>query len=293
MPNNFTISEAAQVAVNLFGNYDGLASLVYRDVEAMFRGKQGATVNVRQPGAVPLRTRGVYDNETPVVTDKVTEASVPVELKEHLHTVVGLSAGDLDLNIDDFRDRVLAPQITAALKGLDKRLATIMQETPATTLAYDANDPGRLFSAARKTLRDRGVGTDVPLHAAVGSQVFADLEDAPLSVRTYDDNGLVRGFTVTESTRLAADEAVFFIPEAFALAVRAPEKPEGVAFGESVKTDDFALLYMRDYDSSVLGDRSIVSAFAGVKALPLCVDNEDGTVTQTEHGGAVRVDTAA
>ena len=43
------------------------------------------------------------------------------------------------------------------------------------------------------------------------------------------------------------------------------------------------------YDPNVAVDRYLVSAFVGVKALPLAVDNEDVTVTLVPNGRAVRI----
>lgn len=294
MSNTFLVPEqVAQTAAALVGMDLGLAALVHRDFEASFGFATGATVNVRVPGAVAAQSRGVFDKSTPIVTDEIAEQGIPVTLTDNVYNAVVLSTGDLSLNLQNFASQVLEPQTRAIARDVDRRVASAMQATPLTaSITYDTADPAKAFSAARRILRDNGVGADVPLLAVVGSGVYADLQDAPLTVRTFDDDGKVRGFAVTESTRLTATEAVFFVKPAFALVVRAPEKPEGVTYGASVKTDDFALLHMRDYDGSVLSDRSIVSALVGAKAMPLAVDNEDGTVTLVAHGGAVRIDTA-
>ncbi|MBT2523267.1 hypothetical protein [Arthrobacter sp. ISL-28] len=137
----------------------------------------------------------------------------------------------------------------------------------------------------RKVLRDAGVSTDAPLFAAVGSAVYGDLLDSD----AIDENGKVRGFLVVESTRLAADEIVGFVKEAFALVVRAPQVPAGAPFGASVNEGGFALRYVRSFDRTVAADRSLVSAFVGVQSLPLAVDNEAGVVNLVANGGAVRV----
>jgi hypothetical protein len=139
------------------------------------------------------------------------------------------------------------------------------------------------------------------LRAAVGAAVYADILDAPIG-QGFDANGThVRGIEVVESTRLAADEIIVFIPEAFTLVARAPIVPSGAAHGASVRTpltDDkrgaqFAVRVINDYDSNVAADRSLVSSFIKVASMPLPVDNEDGTVTLHENGGVVRVLTAA
>lgn len=293
MSNNFLLPEhVAQTAAALVGMDLGLAGLVHRDLEASYAQGTGATVNVRVPGAVAAQTRGIFDKSTSIVTDEIAESGISVALTDNVYNAVVLSTGDLSLSIQDFTAQVLLPQTRAIARDVDRRVAATMRATPLTPMTYDPADPAKAFSSARRILRANGVGADVSLLAVVGSNVYADLQDAPLSVRTFDEDGKVRGFAVTESTRLASTEAVFFIRPAFALVVRAPEKPEGVAYGASIRTEDFALLHMRDYDGTVLADRSIVSALVGAQALPLAVDNEDGTVSLIAHGGAVRIDTA-
>lgn len=292
MANDFLVAEnVAATAATLVGQDLGLASLVSRDLEADFVKGKGATVQVRVPGAVAAQTRGIYDKTTPIVTDEIAEQGIPVTLTDHVYNAVVLSAGDLDLDIENFAAQVLVPQTRAIVRDVERRVALAMQGTPEnTSIAYDAAAPAKTFTTARRVLRGNGVSADAPLLAVVGADVYADLLDGPAG--TFDESGKVRGFTVTESTRLGATEALFFVREAFSLVVRAPQKPEGVAYGASVSEGGFALTHLRDYDSTVLSDRSILSAFVGAAAMPLAVDNEDGTISLVANGGAVRVDTA-
>ncbi|MFC9559597.1 P22 phage major capsid protein family protein [Agromyces sp. NPDC056965] len=291
MTNDFlTADHVAPIAAGLVGADLGLAGLVYRDLEADFSAGQGDTVKVRVPGAVASQSRGIYDTSTPLVQGAITENSIDVKLTEHVYDSVPLSEGDLDLDIVDFGKQVLLPQTSAVVKHVERAVATAMSATPETTaITYAAASPAKAFTAIRTTLRDRGVPTEARLIAAVGSGVYGHLLDA----EAIDENGKVRGFEIVESTRLASDEIVAFIPEAFALVVRAPQVPDGAPFGASVNEGGFALRWIRSYDATVAVDRSLVSAFVGVKAMPLAVDRENGTVELVANGGAVRVLTAA
>ncbi|MGW6229460.1 hypothetical protein ACWFQT_20340 [Cellulosimicrobium cellulans] len=251
-------------------------------------------VNVTIPGAIATQNRGVYDVTTPVVLGSINEQSVPVPLETHAYNGVPLSDAELTLDLKNFAIQVLGPQTDAITRDVDQRVARAMQSTPeSTAVVYDAANPARAFTAARRILRDNGVGGDAVLRAAVGSDVYADLLDGPSG--TFAEDGKVRGFEVTESTRLKSTEAVFFIPQAFCLALRAPAVPEGVGFGASVVNEKLriAMRYIRDYDASRMLDRSVVSVFAGARPMPLAVNRENGTVDLVEHGGAVRIDTAA
>ncbi|MFJ4168753.1 P22 phage major capsid protein family protein [Paenarthrobacter sp. NPDC089714] len=293
MTNSFLTAEnIARTAANLVGQDLGLAGKVYRDLEADFAAGKGNKVKVRVPGAVAAQTRSVYDTSTPLVSDEIAEQSIDVELTDHVYDNVVLSEGDLDLEVVDFSKQVLIPQATAIVKYVEKAVATAMKATPETAaIAYSAAAPAKTFTQIRKALRDNGVPTEAPLVAAVGSGVYADLLDGPAG--TWDESGKVRGFEIIESTRLASDEIVGFVKEAFALVVRAPQVPQGAPFGASVTDGGFSLRYIRSYDGTVAADRSLVSAFVGVQAMPLAVDNENGTISLVDNGGAVRVLTAA
>ncbi|WP_162942867.1 P22 phage major capsid protein family protein [Cryobacterium soli] len=270
----------------------GLASLVHRDLDSEFAGSIGSSVRVRVPGAVPAQTRPVNSLAT-LTKDAITEQSIAVSLDVEAYSLVPLSDGDLDLDIKDYGVQVLLPQTRALTRYVERSLVAAMQATPASTITYAAATPAKAFTAIRKALRDAGVPADVKIHAAVGSSVYGALLDAPTG--TFDADGKsVRGIEVHESTRLAATEIVAFVRDAFAVVVRAPRVPDGAPYGASVKDKEagFALRLIRAYDPNIAADTSLLTAFVGVQAMPLAVDNEDGTVDLVEHGGVIRVVTA-
>ncbi|ROS57020.1 P22 phage major capsid protein family protein [Frigoribacterium sp. PhB118] len=293
MPNTLLIpAEVATVAATLVGGDLVLAGLISRDLEADFRKGAGTTVRVRVPGSVVAHRRDLHDTTSVLEVDELVEQQIDVKLNDHLYSKVTLSEGELDLDIASFAAQVLKPQTDALVKRIERYVVAVMKATPAdTALAYDPANPARVFTAMRTKLRQNGVGDSAQLYAAVGSQVYADLLDGPVgsSGTTFDSPDVVRGFQVVESTRLAPTEIVGFVKPAFALVVRAPAKPDGAAYGASVSAGGFALRHIMSYDDSVAADRSLLSVFAEVTAMPLAVDREDGTVDLVEHGGAVRV----
>lgn len=303
MANTFNLDSTnlASLAAKLVGLDFNLAGLISRDVEADFAPGKGNKVRVPVPAAIPTRTKGIYDRTTPLVSDDLTETFIEVELKDHLYNVAVLSAGDFSLDLTDYSRQVLLPQTRAIAAKVEAITAATMSATPAATgITYSADAPAKAFTAARRVLRANGVPGDSILRAAVGADVYADLLDAPVG-QGFDADGKVRGFEVVESTRLAATDIVAFVPEAFSLVARAPMVPAGAAHGASTVTPvldnergaQFAITVVNDYDSTVAADRSLVSTFAAVQAMPLPVDNEDGTVELIEHGGAVRIATGA
>lgn len=286
-----TADQIASVAASLVGKDLNLAATTYLDLAKDFGGGSGKYVKVRVPGAPQAQTRGVYDVTTPLVSGAITEQQIDVELTDHAYSDVVLAEGDLDLSIVDFARQVLAPQALAVSKFIERAVAAAMKATPATTsIALDEANPAKAFTAARAQLRRNGLPSDARLIAAVGADVYGALLDGPTT--TFDDSGKVRGFEVIESTRLDADEAIFYTPTAFATVVRAPSVPQGASFGASVQGETFALRYLRNYDGNVAADRSLVSAFVGVQPMPLAVDREDGTVELVADAGAVRIVTA-
>jgi hypothetical protein len=302
MTNEFlTAEQIAQVAAALVGTDLNLAGLVYRDVAADFKAGGGNTVRVPVPGAMKANTKGIFDLSTALIASEIHEDGIDVKLETHAYSRVPLSDGDLDLNIADFSKQVLAPQTKSIVRYVEQSVAAAMSATPATTtITYDPSNPAKAFTAMRRQLRNNGVKAEAPLIAAVGSDVYSDLLDGPTGSAgtTFDADGKVRGFQIIESTRLAPGEIVGFVKEAFALVVRAPQVPAGASFGQSVTVkneaaDPFAVRYIRDFDSALAVDTSLVSAYVATQAMPLAVDNEDGTVSLVEHGGVVRLLTDA
>lgn len=294
------LTDVATTAAKIVGKDLNLAALISRDVEAEFAPGKGATIRVPVPAAIPTRTKGIFDTTTTLVADDLEEQFISVTLADHLYNLAVLSEGDLSLDIKDYAGQVLRPQARAIATKIEALTATAMSAVPATTtVSYTAAAPAKAFTAARRILRDNGVPGEAALRAAVGANVYADLLDAPTG-QGFDANGAVRGFQVVESTRLDADDIVAFIPQAFSLVVRAPQVPNGAGYGASIKTPveqdgatAFAIRVINDYDSGVAADRSLVSTFAAVTAMPLPVDDENGHVDLVEHGGVVRLTTGA
>lgn len=307
MANTFyTAEQVAKVAVAMATQDSYLGALVNRNFEndLLGGGGKGRTVNVRVPSALIARTRGIDDVTTNIQLDSLTETTVPVTLGEHLYNAVGLSEGDLTLNLEDFSKQVLAPQVAAVVDAIEEDVAKALRGiTLDTATAWDAANPVKTFTAIRKTLRQRGVPA-TNLNVVVGTNVYAALLDARAitdvsesgsTAALRDGNvGNLRGFTIVESTRVDDDEIVAFHRDAFTLAVRAPIVPAGASFGQSVSGNGYSLRYLRDYDVTKTMDRSMVGTFAGVAAMPLYTVERDyeaktAKVVEVPGGAAFRM----
>lgn len=287
----------AELAAKLAGADFNLAKLISTDAASDFAEGTGATVRIPVPGAVPTHSKPIGDKSTALVADELSEKFIDVTLTDHVYSLTVLSEGDLSLEIKDYARQVLGPQARAIAAKIEALTAATMTATPATeSVSYSATEPAKAFTAARRILRTNGVPASTKLYAAVGANVYADLLDADAI-----ENGKVRDIEVIESTRLDEDDIITFVPEAFTLVARAPIVPNGAAYGASIRTPlvdkergaQFAVRVLNDYDSSVAADRSLVSSFVKVAAMPLPVDREDGTVDLVEHGGVVHIATAA
>lgn len=305
MPNSlYTPTQVAAVAAALAKDDSFLSALVSRDFQGDALISAGKTVDVRVPGALIARSRDIDETKDAIVLDSLSERTVPVSLGAHIYNAVSLSEGDVSLRLEDFAGRVLRPQVEAVVDGLEHLVAEKLRAVPLdASIEHDINDPVSTFTKIRAKLRQNGTPA-TNLVAVVGTAVYAALLDAKAITDTSASGstaalreaqvGLVRGFTIVESTRVEEDEIIAFHRSAFTLVVRAPKVPEGASFGETVNESGHALRYLRDYDANYTVDRSVVSTFAGVTAMPLLrVDRNyaagTATVTEVPNGAALRL----
>ena len=308
MANDFyTPTQAATIAAKLAGEDAFLSALVSKNYEAelLGGGTGGAPVAVKMPTTLIARSRDIDDKTSAIVLDEISETTKVIQLdRVHDYSAVSLSEKDLTLDITDFGGQVLAPQSAAIVDSLEHKVATALTELAITDAGnLDPLNPVPYFTRLRKALRDRGV-PQANLNVVVGTEIYALLLDAKAITDASESGstealreagvGRLRGFTIVESTRVDEDEIVAFHRSAFALVVRALKVPEGASFGETVNEGGHALRYLRDYDPMHTVDRSVVSTFAGVTAMPLLRVDRDyelgsANVTEVPYGAAIRL----
>lgn len=263
-----------------------LARTVNRDYENDFGGGVGNVVNVRRPLSLSGNSRA-YGATTAITVTSLTEPAVQaVTLDRHIYSAVSLTEEDMNFNLEDFGRQVLLPQTTALGFDIEKAVADEIAATTDTGNVWGSDYIGA-FTDARKVLRDMGVPV-TGMVAAVGTAVAAALLKTDLLRKNNESGtadalrnatiGRIMGFDIVESNLLPEDEGFFYHRDAFTLAVRAPRVPEGVTFGKSVSGNGFALRYIRDYDPTVLADRSIVSTFIGTQKMGVSKFGQSGVV---------------
>jgi hypothetical protein len=283
----YTPAQVARTAAALLRMDLGIAQLFNRDFESEYGGGRGDTINVRVPAALVARERATRTGAA-IVFDDLAESSFQVKIDRHIYSAVKPTDEELTFDLTSFAAQVLAPQTLAVAEAIEQKAISVLQGvTASTTLVFDDTDPTSVFYAARKQLRDMGVpagnliaigGTnvtsillqDTKLQRVDASGSTAALRDAQV--------GRVAGFTTYEDNRLNENELVFLHRDGLTLALRAPVVPEGVTFGKSVTQDGWSLRYIRDYDATVLADRSVVDVYMGASTVPLKVRGTNGTI---------------
>jgi hypothetical protein len=109
----------AKTALIVLENNTVMANLVHRDYSSEFK-KVGATVTIRNPATF---TATAFS--TTVAVQEIVESSVQVVLDQHLDITVEITSQELTLNIVDFAEQVLNPQMRAMADKVDTLLTAL------------------------------------------------------------------------------------------------------------------------------------------------------------------------
>lgn len=288
--NSFTTSKRiADLASAMLATDAPLAGLVYRDLAAEFGGGSGSTVAVRVPGVATTATRPV-GSHADYETTKLTERTIDVALEVEAYSVVPLTLAEADLDLVDYGRQVLTPQTKTVGAHIEREVAAkLAAVTPEALITYEAADPRAAVIRARAKIRANGADASRELNVVAGSTVYADMLLADVI-----EDGKVAGLPVLESTAVPADALYVFAPEAFALVVRAPKPQPAAIAGASAQTENgLPVTVFQAFNGANGVTSSIVTAFVGVKPLPLLVpDYVAGAMNEVDGGAIVSVDTA-
>lgn len=277
-----------RMALKLLQREVVLPRLVWNFADAEFRGVYGDTVTLRLPAVLAAREYGFRNNRSSeIVIDDLTETSVPVVLDTDLYSAVALTDEQLTLDIVDFSEQVLNPQVSAIARGLEDLIVETMQSATYGTSLNIADSADGMWGTlldARKALNDANVPREGRV-VVVGSEIEREIlsddkfnrvdsvgDGAVSAVREATINRLA-GFTIVGSNAIDAETAIAFHPTAFAFVNVAPVVPDGANFGSRMAESGLAMRWLRDYDAPHLQDRSVVSSFAGCSS----VEDDDTT----------------
>jgi len=248
----------------------------WRVAEAEFTRTTDDTVTIRVP-AYATASKRTMRSGTAINAADFAERGVDVTINTHLYHRTDISSEELTLDITDFGAQILQPQVEAVARGLEDECVNVMTGASyQNAVNWDYSDPIASVTAARGWLNRAHVpanGRVLMVGPSIEESLLGDerLLDASASGSTgalRDATiGRLRGFDVVANPNLPDDVAVAFHTSAFALVTRAPARPAGVAFGATAASDGFAMRWLRDYDNSMVADRSLVDLFCGTAAV--------------------------
>lgn len=276
MANTFaTIApQIPAVSLGLLNQQTVLAHLVTTDLGTDYDGFVGDTVNVKAPAQLTARTRAIR-SDTGYTMDDLTEATFPVQIDTEVYSGARIRDAELTFDIKDFAAQVLSPQTSAVARGIDSTVAAALAATTfATPVTITAADPLAGITTMMKALDDKEVpdegrilliGTGLKKLLLDSNSVRSvDASGSPLSLRRAIIGDLY-GFTVVVSTKIGQNEAYGLVKSGLLMPLKAPAVPDGAPFGRGITGHGLALRWIRDYDPTVAGDRSIVSVYTGAK----------------------------
>lgn len=277
MPNVFLKPEAIlATALGVLERELLLPRFVTRLAGADFRGKKNDTLTMRVPARLQAREyEWRNDRSSPIVVDEIEEVGVDVKLDRQPYSAVALTDEQLMLDISDFNEQVLDPQIRAVAEWLEELVATTIEGAPHAWTVGES-DPYKAAAMARAALNKAGV--PIAGRALIlGADVETEFLSSPLFVRadtSGSDNALrdaligrVAGFDTFVSQFIDAESAFAVHTSGFGLANMAPLVPAGCTYGQSRTYGGYAMRWIRDYDSAYAQDRSVLSAFAGCSSV--------------------------
>jgi hypothetical protein len=292
-------TKIAAAALGLLEREIILPALVWRDAGGDFAGAGGDTISIRVPARTQARSRPLRGTRTSasegtgiITMDELTEHKVDVTLDEALYNAVPITDEELALDITNFGQQILAPQVRAVAEGLEMKLADEMiNATYATTLTVDTADPYNTLVDARVALNK----ANVPMSertCVVGADlegVFLKSEHLSMADKSGSDSALrdaaigrVAGFgPVYVSNALPPNLGFCFHKTAYVLSMKAPLVPDGASFGSSQSAFGLAMRWLRDYDFRNVQDRSLVDVYAGTNHVADGATNEVQLVTVT------------
>jgi hypothetical protein len=278
-----------------------LPGLVWRNAGGDFQGAAGDTISLRVPARTQARTRtlrgarGTSSEGTGIITmDELAETKVDVTLDTAVYSAIPITDEELSLDIVDFGQQILQPQVRAVAEGIENAVAAEMVgATYATSLTVSATDPYDTIVDARVALNKANVpmsdrylviGADLEgtflksdeLHQVDKAGSDSALRDAVI--------GKIGGFTAVISNALPANVGFAFHRTAYVLGMRAPVIPAGVSFGASRADFGVAMRWLRDYDFRNVQDRSLVDTYLGTN---IVADGANEVQTITEGGSGL------
>jgi hypothetical protein len=251
------------------------ADMFWKQDASEFTGAKNDTVTLRLPAYGVANERDMR-SATAISFSDLAERSISIKLDKHLYHATKITDEALTLDIQNFSSQILAPQSDAVARAVEaKAIATMTGATydATRTIEFDAANPLAFLVKARELLNkanvpmtDRYVAVGSDIETALIQKLSADASvtggahSAALRDATI---GRLYGFTIVSVPGLPVKQAYAFHRSAYALATRAPARPNGAKMVASTSSNGFAMRWLMDYSDELISDRSLVDLFAG------------------------------
>lgn len=288
-----------------------LPRLVWRDAGGDFAGAFGDTISIRVPSRTTARTRtfrgarpSASEGNGVIVMDELQETKVDLTLDTAPYSAVAVTDEELTLDITNFGEQVLRPQVRAVGEAVENSIAAEMvgatyptdhnltMPTGSTDDPFDTIVDARVaLNKANVPMSDRFlvVGADLEgvfLKSDHLNRVDASGTDSALRNATI---GRLAGFeAVIVSNALPSDVGFAFHRTAYVLSMRAPVVPDGATYGASQSFEGLAMRWIRDYDFRNVQDRSLIDTYIGTNIVadgPGVNEVQTVSITGTATGG--------
>lgn len=275
-------------ALAVLYNTTVLAQLVHRDFDREFTGKQGDTVTIRTPTTFTANT---FDRGSGISLQNATESSTSIALDTILDVSFAVTAEDLTLTIDNFRDRFIAPAMEGMVQAVDGVIAENLVDAAegvggGGTSTWSSSKASNVFvgeTGARSKLT-RAKAPTVNRYAVLSPEATGIALTEELIVAADKSGwtdalrqgavGRLFGFDTYETQTLGygpADagqaDGVAFHRDAIALVTRTLQAPLGTV---NVATENYKSLGLRvvqDYDITYKQDVVSIDFLYGIKKL--------------------------
>jgi hypothetical protein len=300
MANTFIkATQIASTGLGLLEREIVLPGLVWRNAVGDFAGAAGDTISIKVPARTVARTRvlrgarGAASEGTGIIDmDSLTETKVDVTLDTDVYSAVPITDEELTLDIADFGQQILEPQVRAIAEGIENAMAAEMTgATYAVNLTFDGTDPWKTLIDANTALNKANVprservvvaGPDVEAAILKSDHLSRVDQSGSDSALRRAELGRLAGFPVYVSNAIPSNLAFAFHSTAYVMVLRAPKIPAGATFGSSQTNFGLAMRWIRDYDFRNVQDRSLVDTYITVQQRLGALSNlDEGQVTVT------------
>lgn len=272
-----TAKGISSVAIELLQRQLVLPRTVTNVPGGEFAGANGDTITLRVPQPSTARTDAPG---TALTADDVTEVPQDVTLG-HVYHLKNITDTELSMNLEDFARQVTKLQVGAVARGVENKVVDAMNAlandaTIKFALAATDADTIKVMNQLRETLTKNEAPGD-ERYLAASPEVVTRLLTCSMFVKNNEIGstdpvrnaivGRIFGIEVIEVTGLTASTAVAYHRSGFALAVRQPLNPKGATSSYGISAQGLGLRQVFQYDATKAQDQSLVSTFAGAKAV--------------------------